>query len=258
MPVTRFDFGINWKNYSAHALDAGRFEAARESLKLLLGAESLAGLTVLDVGCGSGIFSIAAKQMGAAAVLGIDISREAIATSVRNAEAFGETSGLEFREGDILDPAFADGLGEYDRVYAWGSLHHTGQMWHALAIAAAKVARHGDLVLAIYNKHWTSPLWRHIKRVYNTVPGFLKSAMVGGFYPLIYVSKLVILRVNPRKMKRGMDFYYDVVDWIGGYPYEYASVSQISRFVESKGFRLLKVNRAHLPTGNNEYVFRRI
>ena len=53
---------------------------------------------------------------------------------------------------------------------------------------------------------------------------------------------------------RGEDGY-DVIDWIGGYPYEYASKDEIKNFVEGKGFRLVKFNKAAVLTGCNEFIF---
>ena len=52
-----------------------------------------------------------------------------------------------------------------------------------------------------------------------------------------------------------MSFYYDVIDWIGGYPYEYASRSQVKKIIEAKGFELVKVTKPPAPTGCNEFVF---
>jgi 2-polyprenyl-6-hydroxyphenyl methylase/3-demethylubiquinone-9 3-methyltransferase len=54
-----------------------------------------------------------------------------------------------------------------------------------------------------------------------------------------------------------MDFGYDVVDWIGGYPYEYASIDEITGFVTRLGFIDERVIPAQVGTGCNEFVFRR-
>jgi 2-polyprenyl-6-hydroxyphenyl methylase/3-demethylubiquinone-9 3-methyltransferase len=54
-----------------------------------------------------------------------------------------------------------------------------------------------------------------------------------------------------------MDFHYDVVDWVGGYPYQYGTIDEISRFVEALGFEVQRRIPAKVPTGCNEFVFRR-
>jgi 2-polyprenyl-6-hydroxyphenyl methylase/3-demethylubiquinone-9 3-methyltransferase len=54
-----------------------------------------------------------------------------------------------------------------------------------------------------------------------------------------------------------MDFYYDVVDWVGGYPYQYASVAEIVQMLQELGFASVKVVPTEVPTGCNEFVFQR-
>jgi len=60
------------------------------------------------------------------------------------------------------------------------------------------------------------------------------------------------------KKRRGMSFYYDVIDWLGGFPYEYADKEELISWIKAKGFRLKKYVAAPVPTGCDEYVFKRI
>lgn len=76
-------------------------------------------------------------------------------------------------------------------------------------------------------------------------------------YPVIYAAKLLVTGHNPMQKERGIDFLDDVVDWIGGYPYEYAGVEEIKTLVGGYGFRCLRVKKAAVPTGCNEFVFQR-
>ncbi|SEG50409.1 50S ribosomal protein L11 methyltransferase [Vibrio hangzhouensis] len=55
----------------------------------------LAGKTVIDFGCGSGILAIAAIKLGAAKVIGIDIDPQALTASKDNAERNGVADQLE-------------------------------------------------------------------------------------------------------------------------------------------------------------------
>jgi 2-polyprenyl-6-hydroxyphenyl methylase/3-demethylubiquinone-9 3-methyltransferase len=55
-----------------------------------------------------------------------------------------------------------------------------------------------------------------------------------------------------------MDFWIDVIDWIGGYPYEYATPQQVQEFVEKDGFVLENFVPAQVPTGCNEFVFKKV
>lgn len=256
-----FDFGENWGDYSEDVLTSEKLEQARSSLKRLFGDNGLMGRKILDVGSGSGIFSIAALQLGAKRVVGIDINQKCIHVGQNNAIKFlGKDKEIspEFYTISVLDETSMSKLGVFDIVYAWGSLHHTGEMNNAIANVLKNVEKGGTLCLAIYNKHFTSPIWRIIKSLYILSPNWLKKVWICGFYPIIYIAKYLTTFENPLKKQRGMSFYYDVVDWIGGYPYEYACEKEILDFVVPKGFKHVKTFHADLPIGNNEFIFEKV
>jgi len=257
-----FNFGRNWEAFSAAKLDARRLHDATRSLQELIGAGNIEGRSFLDVGCGSGLFSIAAAQCKAARVVGFDVNPTAIEVSQKNvvrlADQLDRIAEPHFRVGDVLDDVFLAQLGTFDIVYAWGTLHHTGAMWKAVRKAASLVkAENGMFVVAIYNHHWTSPIWKQIKRFYNLSPCPVRWLLNYLFGALIYVAKWAITHRNPLNKERGMDFWYDVIDWLGGYPYEYARVADIVRFVQPLGFQLEQIVRPSVSTGCNEFVFRR-
>lgn len=254
-----FDFGENWDHFSRDVLDRTRLAAAADSLTALFGAERLRGARVCDVGCGSGLFSIAAATLDADRVLGFDINPRGIAVAQRNlAQLAPEAAGrVSFIQGSALDPGFATGLGHFDMVYAWGSLHHTGAMWPAIETTARLVDEGGTLVLALYNRHWSSPGWTAVKVLYNLCPRVARPLLNVGFGALIYLATLVATGSSPLRKERGMDFWYDVIDWLGGYPYEYAGIEEVRTRVEAMGFRMERALPPRVPTGCNEFVFRR-
>jgi len=253
-----FNFGKNWQAYSAHSLNNQKFNEALNSLKELIGEDKIKNSKFLDIGCGSGVFAIAASKIGAKETVGIDISKESISALLQNQKKFTSPKKVKFFCRSILDKDIFN-LGQFDIVYSWGVLHHTGKMWKAIENSLDLVKRNGLLVLAIYNKHWSSPFWKMIKRFYNFSPIFIKKTLVFIFYWVIALTKLIIAKKNPLKNKRrGMSFYYDIIDWLGGYPYEYAPKDEIKNFIEKKKFKLIKFVKAPVPTGCNEFVFQQI
>jgi 2-polyprenyl-3-methyl-5-hydroxy-6-metoxy-1,4-benzoquinol methylase len=251
--VNMFDFGANWQDYSRHKLDDAQISVAQNALSQLIGTADLAGKSFLDIGCGSGLHCLAAAQLGATPIIGFDINPKCTVLSQANALRFGNSHRFETLS--VLDAESMAKLGTFDIVYAWGSLHHTGEMHQAIRNAAARVAPKGRFILAIYNESVTSPVWRVIKRGYNTLPNILKKIMVASLIPAIWLAKLIVTRKNPLSKERGMNFYYDAVDWIGGHPYEYASANDIVHFVEALGFRCDKIVPPTTPIGCNEFVF---
>jgi len=253
-----FDFGSNWEGFSKQHVDSRRLEIACESLQSLLEKKSLAGKSFLDVGCGSGLFSIAAYQLGTKKVVGIDVNPRCVEISQTNRDLLAPGAPIEFHVASVLEPDQLKRLGTFDLVYAWGSLHHTGAMWNAVGNVSRCVGPGGVLILAIYNKHLTSSMWNAIKWIYNQVPKLLQRFMILIFAGIIYLAKFLVTRTNPLKKDRGMDFWFDVIDWVGGYPYEYATPVEIEQFVCDHGFSLRRYVGAQVPTGCNEFVFRKL
>jgi SAM-dependent methyltransferase len=248
-----FSFGQNWKDYSK-GLTEERLAEARNSLTELFGAEGLKDRSFLDIGCGSGLFSIAAAQLGARKVVGVDVDPLSVETSQANAARWFPEGGLDFRLVSILDEKAAGELGEFDVVYSWGVLHHTGNMARALTLSAGRVKPGGKYMIAIYNRHWSSPLWASVKRVYNRLPVFGKRLLIWSFAPVIFLAKFISTGKNPLRQRRGMDFFHNLIDWLGGYPYEYASIPEMIAVLESRGMQVLRSIPAGVPTGCNEFL----
>lgn len=257
--MERFAFGWNWKNFIERLRPQDYF-SAKESLEKLV--PNLKSKTFLDVGCGSGLLSIAASALGAKEVLGLDLDPESTSTSKRLLENISQwdpdirKDTIEFKTESILNEKI--NIEQYDVVYSWGVLHHTGDMYRAFAAIKNLVRKEGILVLAIYNKHFTSPVWKLIKYTYVKSPTFVKKILVLLVLITKFLGVLIISRRNPFKKRRGMNYYTDIVDWVGGYPYEYASVSEVTDFFGARGFRLKKLIRTTGFTGCNQFVFEKI
>lgn len=170
----RFEFGENWRRFLAF-LDDERIAQAQESLTIMLGVTTLEGKRILDAGSGSGLFSLAAHRLGAE-VHSFDFDHSSVACTMELRRRYGDGSRWTVERGDVLDEHYLAGLGQFDVVYSWGVLHHTGDMWAALKNVVDLVRPGGILCLAIYNDQGRrSRMWRALKRRYNRLPAWLRT-----------------------------------------------------------------------------------
>lgn len=262
----RFGFGANWRAFLS-ALDEDRMAIARESIRELTGLDQLAGRTFLDVGCGSGLFSLAARQMGAR-VLSFDYDPQSVecARELRK-RFFPDDPDWDIRQGSALDAEFLGGLGRFDLVYSWGVLHHTGDMWRALAQMPRLLTERGLLVVSLYNEcGLRSRFWRGVKRFYCRSPKPVRWALLLGMVG-VCEGQSALLRLargqNPLPFKlgreyrrnRGMSKWHDWVDWVGGYPFETALPGEVVEFYRRLGLRLERLKTPGPGHCCNEYVF---
>lgn len=263
--ATHFAFGKNWARYG-ETITPDDIAISEANLKHLLGLEDLSGKTFLDIGCGSGIHALAALRMGARAVHGIDIDEDSVATARAVVAAHWNRPNYGFERANIFEVT-PEQLGRFDVVYSWGVLHHTGDMWSAIDNASKLVADGGLFAIAIYRKTRFCGFWRWEKRLYTRSGRVVRGLIVGLYTALRVLRDLFRLRNPLRKIashnrKRGMKWYTDVIDWVGGYPYESATPEEIGTFLQARGFRLersakTKSKSGFLGSGNAEYLFRK-
>ncbi|MGG1946451.1 class I SAM-dependent methyltransferase [Trinickia sp. NRRL B-1857] len=261
----RFSFGENWSRFLM-LLDEERVKQAERSLCQMLGVDSLVGKTFLDIGSGSGLFSLAARRLGAK-VFSFDYDPKSVACGLElRRRYFDGDADWTIQEGSVLDEQYLERLGKFDVVYSWGVLHHTGKMWDALENAAALVADGGKLFIALYNDQGVqSRVWWWIKKAYVTLPPGLRWVVVIPCYIPLRAPMFIkgLLRGNPfkpfrtYKSLRGMSLNRDLVDWVGGFPFEVAKPIDVTRFYEQRGFVSTKTVTVGAKLGCNEFVFRR-
>ena len=262
----RFAFGENWNRFLLQLTDA-HIVAAGDSLKGLLGLADLTGMRFLDAGSGSGLFSLAARQLGAH-VVSFDYDPQSVACTRHLRERYSANDpDWAVHEGSALDPAFLGGLGDFDIVYSWGVLHHTGHMWDAVDALSHSVGPGGLYALALYNTQPVfTPVWKGIKRIYCGAPAPGKFAIAGAWAVLCAARGLAadLLRLRNPLMRyrasatlRGMSFWRDVVDWVGGHPFETATPDEVVQFLNVRGFARVALRTVGRRLGCNEFVFRR-
>ena len=269
---THFAFGHNWADYADKIRD-DQTDEAKCALQRLLGNETLAGKRFLDIGCGSGVHSLAALQLGAAEVVAVDLDPESVATTEQVLRRFAPPhASYCVIQLSVFDLNVAD-LGTFDVTYSWGVLHHTGDLNKALVRASAMTAPLGLFVFALYRKTWCCGLWTIEKRWYAAASDKRQEYARRNYIRLFKIALLVTGRTfddykEKYRSNRGMDFYHDVHDWMGGYPYESITNREVDEFMRSAGFqaqRLLVSNKRKIfgrnvgffGTGCDEYVYRR-
>ena len=264
----RFEFGKNWSRFLAlHNYE--RIAAAQNSLKRMLGVEDLRGKSFLDIGSGSGLFSLVARRLGAR-VYSFDYDPHSVAcTKELRRRYFPGDAEWTVEGGSALDTDYLKSLGAFDVVYSWGVLHHTGQMWQALDNANLPVAKDGLLFVSIYNDTGSQTArWKSIKRTYNNLPRFLRLPFTAIVISPLETKSLIYHLLTGRmgryirswthvSTERGMSRWRDIVDWVGGYPYEAAAPEEIFDFYKARGFELVKLKCGGVGLGCNEFVFKK-
>jgi 2-polyprenyl-6-hydroxyphenyl methylase/3-demethylubiquinone-9 3-methyltransferase len=266
MSEERYEFGKNWQRFVSSSLTDERIELAGKHMLGFLGMTSLDGLHLLDIGCGSGLHSLAALRAGARRVVSFDLDPASVAATQQLHQLAGTPETWQVLQGSVLDPDFLSTLEPADIIYSWGVLHHTGQMWQAIAHAAGLMQPGALLYLALYSAdmhvHPPQEYWLQVKQRYNRA-GALRRWMMERWYVWRHIMKMnplafpgLLRTMLGYQSERGMSFMTDARDWLGGWPMEFAKDRDVLKyFIEERRCTL-----ENLTTGqaNTEFLFRQL
>jgi SAM-dependent methyltransferase len=260
----RFGFGKNWEKYIKTHFSEERVQISQQHILGFLGGDDLNGKYFLDVGCGSGLHSLAVLKSGASKIVSFDYDPKSVTTTRMLKKYAKYPDYWEIKQGSILDIEFVNTLEPADVVYAWGVLHHTGDMWKAIENTARLIKKDGLFYLALYTSGVMPPsdeFWLDVKKRYNRGGWVTKRKM-----ELWYVWHFILGRnlrnipdlikrdINYKK-ERGMALYTDIVDWLGGWPMEFADIDQVKHFCTEKlGLSLINIKAGE---ANTEYLFKK-
>lgn len=267
-----FAFGKNWQFFLENHFTAETLDEAKLSLTRFTELSDFRDRSFIDIGCGSGLFSLAAFELGAESILSLDVDLHSVECCRFLWNLRGQPTHWKVVEGSILDSSLTATLGQFDIVYSWGVLHHTGKMWDAVATAASLVKPRGLFYIALYNKAdglalypdgriGSSAFWKMEKKLYTRLPGFLQNTIDYAAMIMMVIAYLLtfnnpVTKIRTHGRSRGMSWRIDIKDWLGGYPYEYARADEVFSFVKSRGFQLQNL-RCNNGLFNNEFLFSR-
>lgn len=262
----RFGFGRNWLAF-ADLVDERRIAEAECSLRTLCVRDRLDGLRFLDVGSGSGLSSLAARRLGAS-VVSFDYDPHSCACTALLRERFRPgDADWRVERGSALDAQYLATLGRFDIVHSWGVLHHTGAMYDGIRKVAALVEPGGLLILGLYRKTRLCALWAREKRWYVRASPAAQQRARRTFVAMLRFAYLLSGRdfenhVTSYASVRGMSFWHDVHDWMGGYPYESITPENAHALLSSLDFREVKSSTRGYEvglfgSGCDEYTYRR-
>jgi 2-polyprenyl-6-hydroxyphenyl methylase/3-demethylubiquinone-9 3-methyltransferase len=251
-----FSFGKNWSKYLDTVSDSD-VKSAEQDITRWLGEAYVKDKTVIDIGSGSGIHSLAFYRLGAKSVLSVDFDPYSVQATKTLWNKTSQPGNWVVEHGSILDGDYIKSLGQFSIVYSWGVLHHTGSMWKAIENAFSLVAPGGKLWISLYQKGPRYEKDLALKQKYNrsSIPGkrLMEYRRIGKFM-LSRLRRLQSPFIWNQRVGRGMNVYHDVVDWLGGLPYETASEDDVVRFARKRKFILERL-KVSSEGGCSVYIF---
>jgi 2-polyprenyl-3-methyl-5-hydroxy-6-metoxy-1,4-benzoquinol methylase len=263
----RFSFGLNWRKF-LDSVSPDSIRSAESSLEDWLGDQGIAGRGFLDAGCGSGLTSLAAFRLGAKPY-SFDFDEDSVHCAEELRRIWAPNSPeWRIEQGSILDEDYVASLGTFDIVCSWGVLHHTGDLWRALELLTTLVGPQGRLWISLYHDAGrSSRMWGKVKRAYVRHPS-MRPALVSASFARCWGPTLARDLARGRPLQtwkgygsaqngRGMSAWTDLVDWVGGWPFEPSQPGDVHGFVTQRGLQMIRMRTGPGARTCDEYLFMR-
>lgn len=156
-----------WKNFNKETLTKESYHLVKNRIPEAIINNSIKNHRVLDMGCGSGRYSIALSLLGAKEVIGVDYQAKAFTAAQEYCEE--NTLNVKFFESNILDLPFDDE--SFDFIFSNGVLHHTSSIEKGISELNRVLKKHGTAFLYIYGSggiFWTTR--QCMRRIFKHIP----------------------------------------------------------------------------------------
>ena len=172
-----FSFGKNWKRFQT-TINEETIQNARVHLVNWLGTDYIRGKSVIDIGSGSGLSSLAFFLEGAKWIVSFDYDQHSVEATKKLWYKKKKPDNWNIFQASVLTEDLVIKTGKFDIVYSWGVLHHTGKMWDALENTIKFMAEGAVLWISIYQNVETYEKDLALKIKYNKASFFKKQLMI--------------------------------------------------------------------------------
>lgn len=226
--VGRF-YDVVWTEY------VPEYEESEKHWELFYSTAEVQGKTVLDSGCGTGIFSMIFARHGAEKVTGIDISEGSLETARGLQKKFG-LNNAEFSRQDMLSLPYAEE--SFDIVWAWGTVHHTTDPLGAIKGLARLLKPGGSMLLAVYTRTRLTFIHEIIRKTLIRTPK--KSWKALSRIMAFFLAPVVFFFKKREKSRKGEKLEELIMDWYFVPIRHYYIPEEIRSLLEEDGFTIEK------------------
>lgn len=207
------------------------YDASAKHWEIFFSEDEVQGKSVLDAGCGTGIFSIIFANKGAGHVTGIDISEGSLQTAQNLKEKFG-LDNTEFQKQDMLALPFPDA--SFDIVWAWGTVHHTTDPFKAITELIRVLKPSGSILLAVYKRTKLTFIHEIIRKTLLRTPK--KTWKILAKIMSLFLAPVIFLFKKREKSRKGEKLEELIIDWYFVPIRHYYKPEEISTFLEERDF----------------------